>query len=319
MPPKKTTEQFVKEAQAIHGDKYDYSLAEYQGKDIHVEIICNICDEIFWQAPSPHINQKTGCPYCAVESRSDKRRKPLDQFIKEARIIHGNKYDYSLVQYKNKEIKVEIICNVCNKNFYTTPGSHINTHSGCPICADKYTANLRRKPLDQFIKEAEKIHGNKYNYELVEYKSTHTKVLIKCNNCQGTFEQEPNSHISGKNCCPCYYESKGYSQAAINWLESLKDQYDDIQHAENGSEYKLEGTNLKLDGFSPSWSIAFEYHGAMWHGCIECFPDQNAINPVSKKTYRELFEATKAKKKIIEAAGFRYVAVWDCGHKPNLD
>jgi hypothetical protein len=307
MSRRKTTEQFIQEAQAINGNKYDYSLVMYKNNNSKIEIICNICDKIFEQIPVEHLRKK-GCPFCAGKNKN------TALFVQQSKEIHGDKYDYNQSIYKNNRTSVKIYCKKCCQYFNQTPNKHIDHKHGCPNCYSN-----RKRSNEEFIQEAKNIHGDRYNYSLVDYKNCNTKISIICNQCHKVFETTAICHINNSTNCPYCANSKSYSQAAINWLESLKDQYDDIQHAENGGEYKLEGTNLKLDGFSPSWSIAFEYHGAMWHGCAECFPDQNAINPVSKKTYGELFEATKAKKKIIEAAGFRYVAVWDCGHKPNLD
>jgi hypothetical protein len=77
--PKKTTEQFVKEAKTLNGDKYDYSKVEYKGARKRVTIICNAHKYEFTQTPACHLNGR-GCPKCIG------RNKTTQEFIKEAKI-----------------------------------------------------------------------------------------------------------------------------------------------------------------------------------------------------------------------------------------
>ena len=65
MGKSKTTEQFISEAKAVHGDKYDYSKVEYVNTHTKVCIICPEHGE-FWSIPCDHLH-KHGCPHCARE------------------------------------------------------------------------------------------------------------------------------------------------------------------------------------------------------------------------------------------------------------
>ena len=139
------TGEFIEEAKKVHGNKYDYSKVEYI--DSHTKV-CIICPEHgeFWQTPNNHLNGK-GCYECAKISLWDKRgRITTEEFIKKAREIHGNRYDYSETVYKNQREKVKIICHKKNKNciehgaFYQTPSSHLNGR-GCPNCRNSYLEN----------------------------------------------------------------------------------------------------------------------------------------------------------------------------------
>ena len=81
------------------------------------------------------------------------------EWIEKAKIIHGNKYDYSKVQYKNATTKVCIICPE-HGEFYKTPHDHISGKQGCPKCS-----NLKKSlGIDNFIQKATKVHNNKYNF-----------------------------------------------------------------------------------------------------------------------------------------------------------
>ena len=61
---KRTLEQFIEKAKQIHGDKYDYSLVEYDNCKKKIKILCKKCGNIFEQTPDKHINAKEGCKYC---------------------------------------------------------------------------------------------------------------------------------------------------------------------------------------------------------------------------------------------------------------
>ena len=58
----RNTEDFIKKAKEIHGDKYDYSKAEYVNSHTKICIVCPEHGE-FWQAPNDHLNGH-GCPLC---------------------------------------------------------------------------------------------------------------------------------------------------------------------------------------------------------------------------------------------------------------
>ena len=56
------------------------------------------------------------------------------EFISKARKIHGDKYDYSKVEYVNCKVKVCIICPK-HGEFWQKPDLHTNKKNGCPLCA----------------------------------------------------------------------------------------------------------------------------------------------------------------------------------------
>jgi hypothetical protein len=87
------TEEFIRKAREIHGDKYDYSLVDYKGTKSKIKIICKIHGE-FEQRVENHIRRKQGCLKCGIIKNSSIN----DDFIKKAKEIHGDRYDYSLRQ-----------------------------------------------------------------------------------------------------------------------------------------------------------------------------------------------------------------------------
>ena len=194
----KTTEQFIKEAKEIHGNKYDYSLVNYVNAYTPVIIICSIHGK-FSQHPSTHIN-KVGCNKCGQQKTGNKTRKTTEQFIKEAKEIHGNKYDYSKVDYNRIDKNVIIGC-LTHGDFQQTPKMHLRG-SGCNKCAVERSIEVNVKTTEQFIKEAKEIHGDKYDYSLVNYVNAHTPITIICP-IHGKFNQIPPSHTRGYGCKQC--------------------------------------------------------------------------------------------------------------------
>jgi len=120
---KLTKEEFIKRSKEIHGNKYDYSLVEYENMKTYIKLICPIHGK-FKIYPNNHIHKKCGCWKCKKTYKLTK-----EEFIKRSKEIHGNKYDYSLVKYKNNRTKVKIICPK-HGIFEKTPNKNINVNQG---------------------------------------------------------------------------------------------------------------------------------------------------------------------------------------------
>lgn len=187
------TSEFIEKSRKVHNDKYDYSKAEYTNPK---EKVCIICPEHgeFWQKPYNHLNGQ-GCSKCRYEMLSKKYSKGTDKFIEDSRKAHGDRYDYSKVEYVNWNTKVCIICPE-HGEFWQTPLAHVHDQ-GCPKCNGN-----GRKNTSRFIDESEKIHGNKYDYSKTEYTSNTDKVCIICPE-HGEFWQSPKKHLSGQGCPEC--------------------------------------------------------------------------------------------------------------------
>jgi hypothetical protein len=190
MSKRKTTEEFINEARLKHGDKYDYSLVDYVNNKKNVKILC-LKHSVFEQSPSNHIHnyRPQGCPHCVG------RNKTTSSVINEFKEKHGSLYDYSLVRYVNNSSKVKIICKT-HGVFEQTPSGHLSG-SGCNSCAGNV-----KKTTEEFIHESKKLHGDKYDYRLVFYKSNNEKIKIICKE-HGIFNQTPSSHLNGNGCLDC--------------------------------------------------------------------------------------------------------------------
>lgn len=188
---------FIEKAKKIHGDKYDYSLANYINCKTKVKIICPI-HGIFEQTPDKHINGKCGCKKCASESLRKARQNK--DFVQKAKEEYGELYDYSLTNYVNLRTKIKIKCNKCGNVFEVYPENHLKKKSGCPTC-NKKKPRIKSN-LNDFIQKAKAVHGDRYDYSLVEYKNSRTKIKIICKE-HGVFEQTPGNHLLGAGCPKC--------------------------------------------------------------------------------------------------------------------
>ena len=192
-----TTAEFILRARQKHGDRYDYSRVEYVDSMTPVRIVCPKHGE-FKQRPAMHLSGR-GCPECGKESVRKAISDDCESFIDKARIKHGNKYDYSLVEYKGSEKKVKIICPI-HGPFMQTPHGHISGQE-CPICGRIKADENRKKGLEYFLKQAHSVHGDKYDYSKVDLKTRREKVCIICP-IHGEFWQAPYNHTDQRQGCP---------------------------------------------------------------------------------------------------------------------
>jgi hypothetical protein len=121
-----------------------------------------------------------------------------EEFIAKARLVHGDKYDYSKSEYINNRTKVTIICPI-HQEFEQIGGEHLKG-KGCKHCADN-----QQMTTEQFIAKAVGIHGDKYDYSFVDYKSAHVDIQIRCKEHNLIFNQSPSNHLAGKGCPSCRY------------------------------------------------------------------------------------------------------------------
>ncbi len=267
MPKRLTKEEFIKKAKNIHGDKYDYSKVEYVNTHTKVCIICPIHGE-FWQRPNDHL-QGDGCKSCGLKKRSESKTLTTESFIKKSRVIHGDKYDYSKVEYKGSETKVCITCKE-HGEFWQKPSVHLRGH-GCQKCGiTEISKKAMVYTLESFVKKAIEIHGNKYDYSKVEYVGSHDKVCIICPK-HGEFWVTPTLHLRGVGCKKCYYDIVGDNQKKTT-EEFIKD-------AKNIHGDKYDYSKVNYINAHTKVCIICHKHGEFWqtpnvhltnHGCPYC-------------------------------------------------
>ena len=202
---KLTTQEFIDRARTVHGDRYGYAFSVYKNNREKVMVHCPE-HGVFEQSPNKHLNGQ-GCPCCFGTEKYTN-----ESFIQKAREVHGNKYDYVFSVYQSAHTKVLIHCPE-HGDFEQTPASHLSSH-GCPNCGGN-----KKNTNESFIEKAKAVHGDKYDYDLVEYVNSQTKVVIICHE-HGEFEQTPNDHLSGAGCPGCM--SCGFNRTKVGFLYILR-------------------------------------------------------------------------------------------------
>lgn len=257
MSKKLTTEEFIEKAKLIHGDRYDYSLVEYTGNKNKIRILCKE-HGVFLQTPSNHLNSHI-CVYC-----SGLNKKSNTEFIKELKIKHGNKYDYSLVEYNGNKKDILIICKE-HGNFKQSAITHLRG-SICPKC----NIVLQSKTNEWFITKCKLIHHNRYDYSNTLYKNARTNVDIICK-IHGVFSQNSRSHLNGKG-CPVCKNSKG-ELYIINYLNknniiyNFQKTFDDCKNV----------NSLPFDFYLPELNICIEFNGRQHYEPVSIFGGKNGF------------------------------------------
>ena len=258
-----TTEKFVERSKRVHGDKYGYKEVDYTGIRDKVKIFCHSCEEYYQQKPLYHL-QGRGCYKCVRRQQ----RLTIEEFIKKAKKIHGDKFKYNKTDYVTAKTFVEIFCKKCNKLFMQTPICHLNGN-GCKVCGGS-----ERLTTEEFKERSKKVHNNKYNYDKVIYINAHTKVEIYCKKCEKYFKQSPASHLMiGSGCSICRYKNekevgellKKYFKPLGYIIYRQKNIYDyigtDCKKHRRNCDFWMEKDNIKImveyDGEGHFKSIRF--------------------------------------------------------------
>lgn len=251
---KLTVDRFIEKSKKRHGDKFNYSLVKsINGAKNKVVIVCNSCGGPFIQTPDRHMSGD-GCYYC-----SGKYQRNTLSFIKDAIQIHGFEFDYSESSYIDTHTKIKIK-HKCGYSFEVKPNNHIWSKSGCPKCKGGVSYSQ-----DEFIKKCVSVHGDKYNYDKVNYKNTLSKIKIYCKCCNNYFTQCANAHSCGSG-CPACCESKGEREIARfltkNKIEFIR---------QFGPEGCINIKQLYFDFYLPNIKTVIEFNGEQHYRAINHF------------------------------------------------
>ena len=131
----------------------------------------------------------------------------VQSFLDKSKGVHGDKYDYSKVEYVNAYTEVIIICPI-HGEFQRKPREHLYNKSGCRECLLEEQVKTKKSKVrlttDIVVQQFKETHGDKYDYSRVEYVNAHTKVIIICP-IHGEFQQKPHNHKIGQGCLKCGY------------------------------------------------------------------------------------------------------------------
>ena len=306
---KKTQDEFIKKAKEIHNDKYIYSKVNYINNFTEVEIYC-YSHGYFKQSPAVHLRGH-GCKKCGNESSSKKQSLGLAEFIEKAILIHSEKYDYSITNYINNRILIDIKCLNHNEIFRQTPNSHLNGH-GCPKCGVEQCSRNLTLPQEKFLEHCNIIHNNKYNYDKTIYSGGDNKIIITCP-IHFDFEQRAEHHRYGGQCPECL-NSSHVSNMENKWLNYIEIRY----NIKILRQVYFKELKIFADGFHKESNTIYEFHGDYWHGNPKKF-DPNDLNKKLDETYGYLYNKTLDKENRIIKAGYNLISIWEYDFKRSSE
>ncbi|MEK6883296.1 MAG: DUF723 domain-containing protein, partial [Nanoarchaeota archaeon] len=291
-----TQDEFLIRAKEKHNNFYDYSLVIYKNCKEKIKIQCPK-HGVFEQIPDVHF--RSGCRKCGIESAHNKQRSNTEEFIKKAKEIHFNKYDYSKVNYIDNVTKIIIICPK-HGDFDQQPNNHL-FKKGCPKCVPETLRKKFTRTQEDFIKMAIKKFGNKFDYSLVKYINSDTYIDIVCP-IHGKFTVIPFEHLKKETGCPkcgranCGLKSrKGKEYFLKKCYEKHKDEY----------KYFLKDDVLNHDKVE----IECEKHGKFFQtlnhhiyqsgGCPKCNISKSKLEEFIKNFLNKINEKYKERDRVV--------------------
>ncbi len=273
------TKEFINKAIKIHGEKYDYSKVEYTGATNKIIIYCNKHDNNFLMTPTNHLSGQK-CILCAKENRIKLRTYTNEKFIQEAKIKHGDKYDYSNVEYIDSLTEVIIICKI-HGPFNQKPVKHLQGHN-CIECSNISRIKNKYDNNDTFIIKANKIHKNIYDYSKINYIDTLTDIIIICN-IHGEFLQKPTLHLQGGMCPSCAKISRSVKQrlSLDNFISRAKTLYEDKY---DYSKVEYLNIDTKCIFTCVKHNFDFEqtpYNHLNYNGCKKCLQTKHSKKAIN--------------------------------------
>ena len=305
MPPKLTTEEFIRKAKEVHDDKYTYDKVDYVSSRKKVIITCPKHGD-FEQNPNSHLSG-SGCSKCAGNQKLTK-----EEFISKAKKVHDDKYTYDKVDYVSSDKKVIITCiDPEHGDFEQTPNRHLSGN-GCSKCGMISSSNKKKSTTEEFIRKAKEVHDDKYTYDKVDYVSSKTIVIITCPK-HGDFEQKPDSHLSGFGCSKCGMISSSNKQKLTTeeFIRRAKEVHDD-KYTYDKVDYVSSDKKVIITCIDPEHGD-FEQapHNHLWgQGCSKCAKSNYSkvsISFLETFPYR-IIHAENEGEKIIETKKNKYKA-----------
>ena len=223
------------------------------------------------------------------------------EFIKKLKNKHGNAFDYSFVEYKNKDSNIILICKEHNIKFEIKAWKALQYKYPCEICR-KEKFQSTKQTQEEIINRFKSVHGDFYCYDKVEFINTETRVEIICP-IHGSFYQLPRLHYSGSGCPFCTNERNSKSKSDTTETFILK------ARKVHGNKYSYE--KVVYVNSQTKVCIICPIHGEFWqipashikgYGCSICGREVVAkkmkltknefINRANKK-YGELYDYSK--------------------------
>jgi len=302
-PPKRTTEDFIREAQAVHGDKFDYSRTVYEKTTGKVWI--GLPDGSFVeQCAKAHLrghipSTLRGTRIASSIYHSSARASSRAAFNSYAEAHLAPLYDASEMAFVDWSTPVVLGCRLHGR-FTALPRS-LMRGSRCPHCSAAKRGERRSAPFaESFETRARIVHGDTYSYGA--YAANNRKMEITCPE-HGVFLQNPHKHLSGNGCPKCGVLMGGKQskpqQEIYAWLLSLPlpDGTDcTYEHSIGGNHH----VDIRIG------LLAVEYHGLFWHSTGSVGFLKKPQWNLTRWSRRHLVKRLEC-----ERQGLRYIAIYE--------
>ena len=295
-----TTEKWIEIAKSVHGDKYDYSETVYRGNDEKVYIICPKHGG-FWQKAKYHTSRKRGCPKCGDEKSRKLSYENSINSLKKIKEEISSLYEIKFETYVNSITPIKVICKK-HGEFDILPNRLKTYKTPCPYCREelkkpqKEKINWNEVYFNNFKKQLEEVHPNRYSFEKCEYKSKDEEIILYDKVINEYITVKPKVLIKSKLLLklPCYQNTK---LPTITFIEKAKsihgDKYDYSKTIYIHNKQKV--------------CITCPEHGEFWQtpnehlkgcGCGQCannikWDEEDYFNTV-KKMYSNKYDYSKS-------------------------
>lgn len=223
----------------------------YKDNTTDLDIQCLECDGVFKRSLN-HFRLSKRCPLCNPYNPGGNNKLTKEEFIKRAKQIHGERYEYPLKDYKNTSTNTTIYCKKHKLSFEQTPKNHL-MGKGCRVCGYEKLSSLLKMTKDEFVTKAKLVHGDLYNYDVTEYDNIRSFIDIFCNKCEKPFRQIASYHLNGNGCQTC----AGTIKLTINDFIYRAELVHGKKYGYTKSNYINFHTPLEIECFK-------EGHGSFW-------------------------------------------------------
>lgn len=212
----------------LHNNYYTYNEAEFSNELRGYSSISVTCPVhgAYTSLVHNHLQGK-GCKKCGDVKRGLKKRATARaSFVAKSQAVHGEKYDYSGIDYVDSRTKVLIRC-PRHGEFLQVPTSHFGG-CGCPACAIEHVAQARKRTHEDFVREATEVHGGRYEYPET-FDGVEVHIAIICPE-HGLFRQRAASHLKGSGCpqCAAIRISEARKKSFAEFVEDARKKYGDM-------------------------------------------------------------------------------------------
>lgn len=259
--------EFIQKCKDKFGDRFDYSKIYYDGYDSKITVTCNIHHLEYIIRADNFLKGDGGCPECLKENLSKNNSLTTEEFIEKAKAVHGDKYDYSKVNYVNYDTPVILMCPI-HGEFEILPKFHLRG-DGCSLCSKEKRIDSCKKPQEQFIQEVIEKHGDKFDLSQINYINNYTPVIVTCKKHNEIFSIRPFLLLESDICCPkCRSEYK--TKTTEQFIQEAKAIWGDTY---DYSETIYVNANTKVKIICPQHGPFYKNPGNHIHekqGCPYC-------------------------------------------------